>query len=278
MDGKKAKADARVQEGSMLTLPDDISDMDKIIVSEPDTAQPHKEGHSVQNLEILFEDDRILAVGKNTGEPTHGPNSLGERVLLYLKGKLAPSLSFLPGPLHRLDQGTSGIVVFSKSLEGARLFSSAIASRRVQKSYLVVLDGVLEAEQVWEDTLVRDATLRRSYILVPQGIGTGMEAFSRAVPLAANDGICLARIQLGTGRTHQIRVQASSRGMPLLGDKKYGGSPLSGGFLLHAYKLILPQEFDNKTLTLLPPLRFMDFIETRFGGNTAIMIKRGFPG
>ena len=278
MDGRKAKADDRVDEGSILTLPDEISGRERTLASEHGLSEVGEERLAGQNMEILFEDDRILAVGKNVGEPTHGTDSLEERVLAYLKGKLTPSLSFRPGPMHRLDQGTSGIVVFSKNLEGAKLFSNAIASHLVRKSYLAVLDGVLDAERIWEDELVRDVTSRKSSVRKPDGIRQGLEARSHARPLAVGNGISLALIQLGTGRTHQIRVQASSRGLPLLGDRKYGGSPLSGGFLLHAYELVLPKEFDNHTLTMLPPTRFMDFIVDRFGEKTALMIKQGIPG
>jgi len=277
VDGKKAKADDRVQAGSLLTLPDNSSDMVTKIVAASGRSHAGKEGQIVPHPEILFEDDRILAVGKNAGEATHGPDSLETRVLDYLQGKLTPSLSFRPGPLHRLDQGTSGIVVFSKSLEGAQLFSHALASRQVYKRYLAVLDGILANEQLWEDTLVRDVSSRKSSVLVSDGIGEGLEACGRARPLASKDGISLVLILLGTGRTHQIRVQASSRGMPLLGDTKYGGSPLSGGFLLHAYELILPQEFDNKILTLIPPKRFMDFIQRCFGEAEANSIIKGIP-
>jgi 23S rRNA pseudouridine955/2504/2580 synthase len=205
----------------------------------------------------------LLVLNKPPGLLVHGPESLDIQVQAYLAGKLPPSLSFKPGPLHRLDKPTSGIVVFSETLEGARRFSALLQERRIGKRYLALVDGSLEEEATWEDILVRDRELRKSFIdatadagisaaagdRIPAAKATAKDAAkharTRVYPLARAAGYTLVMLEIDTGRTHQIRAQAAAHGHPLAGDRKYGGSPQQGGFLLHAGVLELPPNGDG---------------------------------
>jgi 23S rRNA pseudouridine955/2504/2580 synthase len=178
------------------------------------------------------------------GLAVHGPDSLETRVRTYLAPKLSPSLSFKPGPLHRLDKPTGGIIVFSTSLAGAQRFSALLRSRSIRKTYLALLDGVLERDETWEDALVRDRERGKSFT-ADAGDDDAKEARTRVYPLAhtgsdQRSAATLARLEIDTGRTHQIRAQAAAHGHPLSGDRKYGGRPQRGGFLLHAWMLELP--------------------------------------
>jgi 23S rRNA pseudouridine955/2504/2580 synthase len=230
-----------------------------------------------RDLHILWEDANFLVLNKPAGLAVHGPdgNTLETLVRSYLAPKLPPSLSFKPGPLHRLDKPTSGIIVFSKTLEGARSFSVLLRERRVRKTYLALLEGFLDRDETWEDALIRDRELGESFVL-PGGFPVGgapREARTRVSPLAFSPaagaaGGALARLEIDTGRTHQIRVQAAARGHPLAGDRKYGGAVQRGGFLLHAHTLELP----DRVLPGLPrrleaplPERFRKRIEELFG-------------
>jgi 23S rRNA pseudouridine955/2504/2580 synthase len=178
-------------------------------------------------------------LNKPVGLAVHGPDSLETRVRAYLAPKLAASLSFKPGPLHRLDKPTSGIIVFSTNLAGARNFSALLRERRIRKTYLALLDGVLERDETWEDALVRDKEQGKSFT-ADAGDDSAKEARTRVYPLAHTPmdrmpALTLARLEIDTGRTHQIRAQAAAHGHPLAGDRKYGGSGQRGGFLLHAW-------------------------------------------
>lgn len=274
IDGRKADASDRVAAGALLTLPimadargDDGRERDRSA----------REETTVPRFRIAYESAHLLIVDKEAGVLSHGPGGLDEAVRAYLEGTLPPSLSFRPGPLHRLDRGTSGLIVFSKSLEGARRFSEAIAARRIGKRYLAVLDGTLPGPEDWEDELSRNEGARRT-----EAVAEGKRAAARALPLAGDGERTLALIELGTGRTHQIRVQAAARGRPLSGDRKYGGSPLDGSFLLHAYELgdrsvppasgLLPP-----MLTAPPPKRFLEYCGARFGGAWREMLAAGLP-
>jgi 23S rRNA pseudouridine955/2504/2580 synthase len=196
-------------------------------------------------LRIIWEGAGLLVLNKDAGIRVHGPDSLDEQVRAFLREKLPASLSFRPGPLHRLDKPTSGILVFSASLEGARIFSALLRARLLGKRYLALVEGKLTVPAIWEETLVRDMRRKKTEASVSapepeRGYGPAKPARTRVFPLAARGGYSLILLEIDTGRTHQIRSQAAFHGHPLAGDRKYGGGFLSGGFLLHAFSLEFP--------------------------------------
>ncbi len=239
LDGRATKGDARVEEGSRLTI---LADIEALPQNGPGTAAARP-----PLPDILYETADLLVIDKKAGLLVHGPGSLEDSVLAYLKDTLPPSLSFKPGPLHRLDRTTSGIIVFSKSISGARDFSEALRSRRLRKRYLAVLDGTAREETAWRDTLVRSGGVTRPQGDEDPGGADGLGKFSETHvwPLLRGEGRTLALVEIRTGRTHQIRSQASAHGFPLSGDGKYGGKPFRGGILLHAYELNLSDGLDG---------------------------------
>jgi 23S rRNA pseudouridine955/2504/2580 synthase len=233
--------------------------------------------------DIIFESPDLLALNKPAGLAVHGPRSLDTLVRAYLGPRLPPSLSFTPGPLHRLDRPTSGIVVFSASLAGARLFSALLRGRSLVKRYLAVVEGPVEGPGVWEDELFRDRDLRKTLgpgDLAGEGSPGGKPARTRFKPLDRGGGFTLLELEPETGRTHQIRAQAALHGHPLAGDRKYGSRVKPGipgpegpgpegpgrdgtgggpGFLLHAWQMETPPPCPAEGKAgpeepLLPPL------------------------
>ncbi|MDR1949548.1 MAG: RluA family pseudouridine synthase [Spirochaetaceae bacterium] len=196
--------------------------------------------------EILLEKGGLLFLNKPVGIPVHGAGSLDTWVQGRFVPKLPPSLSFRPGPLHRLDKPASGVIVFSLSLPGARYFSALLREGRIGKRYLALVDGVIKKPESWEDDLVRDGAEKKTYVLSPGdrrrgAAGPAKTARTRVCPLAVHPRYTLVLLEIDTGRTHQIRAQAGHHGHPLAGDGKYGGSPQAGGLLLHARSLTLPR-------------------------------------
>jgi 23S rRNA pseudouridine955/2504/2580 synthase len=243
VDGVPGKAADRVRRGAVIQAP----------LGEGRLMGPSATGAHKGRVAPLWEGGGLLVLNKPGGVAVHGPDSLESRVQAYLAGTLPPSLSFKPGPLHRLDTPTSGIVVFSTSLAGARSFSALLRSRRIRKTYLALLDGPLEGDETWVDALVRDRERGKSFT-AEAGDDDAREARTRVYPLArtgADRGVTLARLEIDTGRTHQIRAQAAAHGHPLAGDRKYGGSEQRGGFLLHAWMLELPEQ-PEQTLPGIP--------------------------
>jgi 23S rRNA pseudouridine955/2504/2580 synthase len=227
----------------------------------PDPVPPQME---TPPLCIIYEDDDLLVVDKPAGILTHGileNESLASIVAAYLADKIPASLSFRPGPLHRLDRNTSGLVVFGKSLKGAQFFTQATQSGRVTKYYLALVDGVMEKEAVWEDYLVRDKAKKITRAAGDHGQETkasAKKAVMRVWPIKAEskteDGATLIEAEISSGKTHQIRVQCGIHGHPLRGDKKYGGSfqktGQKTGYFLRAYKIVIQKDGGSLVLTV----------------------------
>jgi 23S rRNA pseudouridine955/2504/2580 synthase len=251
VDGVPQTGACRVRAGAAIQVP-----VEGGLVPAGQQGMPTVDLHSL----VLWESGDFLVLNKPVGMAVHGPDSgsgdsLETLARAYLAPKLPPSLSFKPGPLHRLDKPAGGIIVFSKSLEGARSFSALLRERRVRKTYLALLEGLLDRDETWEDALVRKPG--KSFVardgIPASGGGVPREALTRVRPLARHAvagaaGFTLARLEIDTGRTHQIRVQAAAHGHPLAGDRKYGGAAQRGGFLLHAHSL----EFPGNALPGLP--------------------------
>jgi 23S rRNA pseudouridine955/2504/2580 synthase len=240
LNNRKASAGDRVLTGDVIAAPDNLSFLCKPASSCMENAK---------KIDVIFENTDLLVLNKPSGLPVHGAEeSLDSYARAYLKGKIPPSLSFKPGPLHRLDQPTSGLIVFSKSLAGARFFSALMRERLMVKKYHALLDGRISGAEVWENTLIRDKNARKTFLETAQKEKNGKKAMTRVIPLAVNAAYSLVCAEIATGRTHQIRAQAAFYGHPLAGDRKYGGSTAEHGLLLHAESLIFPQEMK------IPPL------------------------
>jgi 23S rRNA pseudouridine955/2504/2580 synthase len=218
----------------MISLP---STLEHFIVSSIPNANP-----TPVSLPILIETRDLLFLNKPLGRLVHdGPDSLNAMVGTYLAGKLDASLAFSPGPLHRLDRNTSGVITFSRSLAGAKTFSESMRHGSIQKTYIAILHGKLDNPTVWKDAFSRDSLMHKSFI--DSGFdemfasGKGKTAITEIHPLLAGKDIMLAALRLQTGRTHQIRVQAAAHGCPLIGDTKYGGERSEAPYYLHAWEL-----------------------------------------
>ena len=122
--------------------------------------------------------------------------------------------------VHRLDRVVSGLMVLARGKEAASALSSQVRDGSFEKTYLAVVHGKTEREATLRDLLVRDKAERKTYVTDTPARGV-QEAVLSYVTLAQTDGLSLVRITLQTGRTHQIRAQFSSRGLPLVGDRKY---------------------------------------------------------
>ena len=143
-------------------------------------------------------------------------------------------------PVHRLDQAAGGVMVFAKTAPASAKLSQAIAGGTLQKEYLAVLERSPErAEGELSDLLFHDRTKNKTYVVSRQRKGVKEAKLAYRV-LDVQNGLCLVRIRLYTGRTHQIRVQFASRGMPLVGDGKYGSRKNAAAPALWSYALALP--------------------------------------
>jgi len=231
VNGARASPESRLREGDRIAL--GASDLER------GGAEPKAElGMGIDDLGdiLVLRTENLLFINKPRGELSHGPGSIEARLRAALARRSSASLSFSPGPLHRLDRNTSGLIAFPATAKGARAFAQLMRERKLRKLYIALLDGELEGPAEWLDRIERDEESLKSRVS-----SRGEEASAFASPIARAGGKCLALVELRTGLTHQIRVQASSRGMPLSGDRKYGGGPFEGGYILHALRLGFPE-------------------------------------
>ena len=173
-------------------------------------------------MQILYEDKYLVVVVKPVGvlsedDPTDAcmPQLLREHYREQGKpGYIAT--------VHRLDRIVGGVMVFSRRREVTGKLVAAVAAHQMTKEYLAVLRGHPEKDSdTLTDLLFRDARHNKSYVVQRPRKGV-REATLDYTALAKTDALTLVKIRLHTGRTHQIRVQFSHRGLPLLGDIRYG--------------------------------------------------------
>jgi len=238
MGGRKASPSTRV------SIADTIEIAEELLGAESVFSRPAPDSRGLANPDpglFLLETENLLFAAKPRGMLTHGAGGLDGLVRERYRDSIAASLSFVPGPLHRLDRNTSGVVACSRTIEGARVFSAMLREGRLGKRYLALLRGALEEPGEWIDLLGRDRENRLSSVVSAEKAVRGRPAETRFIPLVAAKDATLALVTIGTGQTHQIRAQAAWHGHPLVGDAKYGGGASSAGYLLHAWRLEFPE-------------------------------------
>lgn len=185
-------------------------------------------------MTVLYKDTHLLVVRKPSGLLAQ-PDRTGDADVLtkgkqYVKeqGDNDPFL----GLVHRLDRPTSGIMVLARTSAAARALSRQFRERTVQKSYLAVVEGTLRGIGSWSDYI---AKLDRQPQIVSSEHSEGRHAELDWQVLHGEENRTLLRLQLHTGRPHQIRLQAAERGHPVLNDTRYGaeGTWRRGEIMLH---------------------------------------------
>jgi 23S rRNA pseudouridine955/2504/2580 synthase len=252
VNGRKAVLSERINCGDVIEIAK-FYDLPKGAQETKPTSNP---------IEIIFENNDVIILNKKAGLVCHGTNSLETDVLYYLDGKLPASLSFKPGPLHRLDRETSGAIIFSKSLAGARYISGGFRDGLFKKNYIAITAGQIKETELWEDNLERDKILKKTFCSADGNNAQAKKAVTKIIPIVSKNNASLVFAEISTGRTHQIRVQAAAHNAPLLYDEKYGASKNNDNFFLHSFtiefppdnplnlpqkiKAPLPQHFENK--------------------------------
>lgn len=173
-------------------------------------------------IRILYEDPYLVLCVKPVGVLSEDSPSGACMPGLLREHYRALGQNDYIATVHRLDRLVGGVMLFSRRRDVTGKLTAAVAEHRVTKEYLAVLRGTpAQDEATLTDLLFRDAAHNKSYVVKRMRKGVRQASLSYTVQGEA-DGLTLVRVQLHTGRTHQIRVQFSSRGLPLLGDIRYG--------------------------------------------------------
>lgn len=193
-------------------------------------------------MKILYEDDTIIVCVKEAGVATQtkqiGQKDMESMLRTYRMQKGEPSYI---GVVHRLDQPVTGVMVFAKTKEAAANLSRQIATKSADKFYYAVTDGLpAQKKGTLEDYLLRDGRTNTSKVVSAKTEGAKRAELSYEV-IAQDDKRAILRVQLHTGRHHQIRVQLANAGCPLVGDRKYNFKenmkPSGQQLLLCSYKI-----------------------------------------
>ena len=179
-------------------------------------------------MKIIYEDNHIIVVEKMPNIPSQGDKT-GDIDMLtlikeYLKEKYNKPGNVYLGLIHRLDRPVGGVMCFAKTSKAAARLSEQVRNKEFKKKYLVIVDGKLECKKgVLEDYLLKNEKNNLSKV-VREGTKNSKFASLDYEVIKYNEEINLSvlKINLHTGRHHQIRVQFSSRGHSIYGDQKYG--------------------------------------------------------
>ena len=192
-------------------------------------------------ISMLYQDRALAVCLKLPGALSQdGP---GETMPALLRAQLGGDIF----PVHRLDREAGGVMVYARTGRAVGALSAAMTGGQFQKKYLCIVRGrPEEPEGVYRDLLLHDRARNRSFV-VKRMRGGVKEARLDYRLLAEKDGQSLLLVRLHTGRTHQIRVQFASRGMPLPGDGRYGGG--SGALALWSCSLAFPHPVSGKVMT-----------------------------
>jgi 23S rRNA pseudouridine1911/1915/1917 synthase len=210
-------------------------------------------------LSIAYEDAHLLVVDKPAGLVVHpAPGHWSGTLLNALLARHAAA-AVLPraGIVHRLDKDTSGLMVVARTLPAMTALTRAIAARSVQREYLALAHGAWPAGVTTVDAaLGRDPRSRVRVSVLASGRPARTDFERLAFAAAPEGGASALRCTLHTGRTHQIRVHAASRGHPLVGDALYGGRPALGMArqALHAARLAFEHPVEGGLRTFASPL------------------------
>jgi len=214
---------------------------------------------NADRLEVLYEDNHLLAVNKPAGLPTMG--TPGDRPTLltlakqYLKQRYAKPGNVYLGVVSRLDAPVTGVVLLARTSKAARRLTAQFRAHAVDKIYWALVEGqVRSAEGTLVDWMVHDERHRRMHVATRTTPGAREARLSyRRLQRVGTD--CLLEIALETGRKHQIRLQLAQHGHPVLGDRKYGSRrSFRGGIALHARRLAVLHPVKAERIELVAPL------------------------
>ena len=213
------------------------------------------------NLQVLFEDNHIIAINKRCGDIVQGDKTgdkpLSEIVKSFLKTKYSKPGNVYLGIPHRLDRPTSGVVMFAKTSKSLSRLNKIFKDGKVQKYYWAVTKNNPEKQ---EDTLIhwlrKNEKTNKSTYFKKETVKAKKAVLHYSV-LKKLERYFIIEIELVTGRHHQIRCQLSAIGCPVRGDLKYGydRSNNDGGIDLHAKKIIFEHPINGKKIIIDAPVR-----------------------
>ncbi|MFR8537040.1 MAG: RluA family pseudouridine synthase [Lacrimispora saccharolytica] len=278
LNGKKAEGSEKLKNGDVIRLYLSEETLEKFHESRKADQYPRWPG-----LEIVYEDRQLLLVNKPAGMLSQKADpkdvSLNEYLVGYLleSGQVTPEslAGFTPGVCNRLDRNTSGLVIGAKTLVAAQEMGRLLKERRAGKYYLALVKGQVTRKERIRGWLAKDEAKNQARIS-REPLENGAPIETAYEPLAAKKDMTLLKVELITGKTHQIRSHLAGIGHPLAGDRKYGDAAFNRYFrenyglnsqFLHSWQIEFPvmepplESVSQRTVTAKPPKLFQKILQ-----------------
>jgi 23S rRNA pseudouridine1911/1915/1917 synthase len=208
-------------------------------------------------LTVLYEDEAVIAIDKPAGMVVHAGAGVHSGTLVNALLHRFHSLSstggdLRPGIVHRLDRFTTGVLLVARTDAAHRDLAAQFAARQVRKTYLSLVEGRLEGKGRITSPITRDP---RNRTRMTARLEHGRASLTSWEALENFDGFTFLTLDLGTGRTHQIRAHMASIHHPVAGDRLYGAAPSAWNrYFLHAHRVIFRSPANGENVTVVSPL------------------------
>ena len=218
-----------------------IEENDEIIIEVPEVETTEIKPENIK-IDIVYEDSDIAVINKQAGlvvHPAHGHYSgtLVNAILYHIKDLSGINGEIRPGIVHRLDKDTSGLIVIAKNDKVHTALTEMFQEKKIKKTYLAILKGKLNKSEGKIVTQIGRDKNDRKKMTVIDDITKGKNAITNYKVVSQNNLFTLVKVNIETGRTHQIRVHMRHLGYTILGDSVYGRKDNEKRQMLHAYKL-----------------------------------------
>ena len=218
-----------------------IEENDEIVIEVPEAETTEIKPENIK-IDIVYEDSYIAVINKQAGlvvHPAHGHYSgtLVNAILYHIKDLSGINGEIRPGIVHRLDKDTSGLIVIAKNDKVHTALTEMFQEKKIRKTYLAILKGKLNKTEGKVVTQIGRDKNDRKKMTVIDDITKGKNAITNYKVVSQNNLFTLVKVNIETGRTHQIRVHMRHLGYPILGDSVYGRKDNEKRQMLHAYKL-----------------------------------------
>jgi 23S rRNA pseudouridine1911/1915/1917 synthase len=212
-------------------------------------------------LEILYQDAAVIAIDKPAGLVVHAgagahSGTLVNRLVHHFAALSQVGGDLRPGIVHRLDKGTSGVLLVARNDSAHQALAAQFAGRTVEKTYLALVHGRVRAETGCITKPIARDPVRRTRMTTR--LANGRSALTEYRVLQRFEKFTYLEVRIGTGRTHQIRVHLASLGHPVAGDRLYGarlyGAPPAERIFLHAWRIAFASPATGKRVAVESPL------------------------
>ena len=215
----------------------------------------------MEELKVIYEDNHIIVVIKPQNIPSQEDESKDKDLLTmvkdYIKVKENKPGNVYVGLVHRLDRPTGGVMVFAKTSKAASRLTQEIQEGNLTKNYLAVVNGKPREKRAKLVNFLQKNARTNTVMVVPELTTGAKRAELNYDVVEEKEKVSLVKVELITGRSHQIRVQMKHIGCPIYGDVRYGGDKLAKGHNLalwsYELKLIHPTTKENMTFKVYPP-------------------------